>query len=517
MLARTMRVAVWCMCVIAWTGCDDRPLMLPDAAPPDASVDAPPVPGSIVAAVPAGTPDPAGGASNAGLLAALDDGGVIVAGTFSGTVSFASDKTLTAVGMRNGFVARYRSDTRLVWVRPLVVSGGDVAISGAAALPGDEVVVAGWFSGTLTLAPAAGPTGTRTLTSAGGLDGFVARLASDGSVRWAVRAGGPGDDIIRGLTASTLGVGPAGTTAQGHVYVAGAAGAAAVFGPGEANETTIPALDGPIFVASLSPDDGTLVWARFAGGGVPSQAYGVATGTGGVPVVLTGYVNGPAIFGAGTPSAVTVNPALGRAFVASWDGAGQLTWALGLGGAMGEGDAVTVDVSGEVVVTGTFEGSWGGTTAGGLVTLTADSVGQPGCFLARLIHTTGAIAWARRLVGRGVRPWHLHPTRTGDLLVAASFGGGVTVDPDGPTPTTIHAAGDDDALFVRLDMTGALRWATPAGGLGDDEGNDVAEASDGFVWASGSYVGSATFGAGTAALILTSGTDGAGFLARLVP
>jgi hypothetical protein len=107
-------------------------------------------------------------------------------------------------------------------------------------------------------------------------------------------------------------------------------------------------------------------------------------------------------------------------------------------------------------------------------------------------------------------------TTTGDLLVAASFGAR-TIDPEGRYTRSFRAAGDDDALFIRLDSMGNLRWVTPAGGLGDDEGNDIGDASDGYTWASGHYVGPALFGAGSTPIILHSGTDGAGFVARLAP
>src|SRR5262249_18108904 len=127
----------------------------------------------------------------------------------------------------------------------------------------------------------------------------------------------------------------------------------------EGHQTTVPLNDGPIFVASLLPEDGTLAWARFAGGGVPGQAYGVATDSEGATVAVTGYVNGPAIFGAGMRGAVTVDPARGRAFVALWDDLGEFGWAVGLGGSMGEGDAIAFDPAGRVAVTGTFEDLWG--------------------------------------------------------------------------------------------------------------------------------------------------------------
>jgi hypothetical protein len=522
MLPPTMRGACWALVSLVAAGCAERALTVgapgADGGPPPsdaAPAEVAPRPGSVAAAAPAGTAAAGGGATTLGPLVALHDGGVVVAGSFSGTVSFAADKTLAAVGTRDAFVARYRQDMRLVWVHPM--SGGEVVIAGAALLAGDEIVVAGWFSGTLTVSAATAAAPARVLTAAGGLDGFAARLASDGSVRWAVRAGAAGDDIVRAVAAAPELVGPDGAMLPGAIMLTGTVGDGAVFGPGEPGATAVPAGDGPIFAARIGPADGALVWARFAGSGVPAQGYDVATDAAGSAAVITGYVNGPAAFGAGAPGAVRIDPAAGRAFVARFDGAGHFTWAKGLGGPVGEGDAVALTAAGGVLVSGTFEGQ--GAFAGGAapIVLTADSPGQPGCFLAGLAAVDGGVTWARRVAGRGLRPWRLRRAAGGDLLLAASFGGGVLLDPDGAAPARVTSAGNDDALFMRLDPAGGLRWATAAGGLGDDEGGDVAEASDGFVWGSGLYVGPVTVGAGASAVTLLSGTDGAGFLLRLWP
>ena len=109
----------------------------------------------------------------------------------------------------------------------------------------------------------------------------------------------------------------------------------------------------------------------------------------------------------------------------------------------------------------------------------------------------------------------------GDLLVAASFGGGIVLDPDGRPPLRLFSSGSTDALFARLGADGALRWATAGGGPGDEQGADIASARDGTTWAVGTYFGPATFGAGSAfgagaAVELESGTDGGSFLLRLL-
>ena len=456
----------------------------------------------------------AAGSTTLKAVVATDDGGAIVAGSFTGSVAFAPDVVRDG-SPGAGFVARYRSDQRLVWLQVLNadrlgMDDGHLVVADMAWLGDGEIVVAGWFDGRLAAQRDVSPMGA---TSAGGLDAFVARLASDGSVRWMKRAGGTGDDIARGVAAS---IDPSGSTS---IAITGAISDGAVFGQGEAGETRVPLAGGPIFAARLN-EDGQLAWARFAGGGVPAQGYGVAHDSAGA-VVVTGYVNGVAAFGdniSGAP--ISIDPADGRAFVARWDVAGRLLWAQPMGGPDGEGDAIAVAAGGAIVATGLFKGQARFGAGAGAPTLTADSPGREGCYVAAFT-PAGATMWARRLVGIGLHPWRLRAGAGGDLLVAASFGGGIVVDPDGASPLTIFASGGTDAVFVRLDRNGALRWATAGGGPGDDLGGDFADARDGTSWAVGKYFGPALFGEGSAfgagaSARLESGTDGSSFLLRLL-
>jgi large repetitive protein len=473
----------------------------------DAGTDLGPVAGAVDWGIAVGTAAPPAGSTRLTAIVPLDDGSVIVAGGFTGTVSFAADVTMTASAPRGAFVARYRSDHRLVWATTLSTSGGDLEIADMAPLDADEVAIGGWFEATLSIQDPAGLATPVALASAGGRDLFLARIATDGSVRWAKRAGGADDDIARGIATR---VNPAGGVS---IALTGAVGPAAVFGAAETNETHEPAGGGPIFAAAFDGDDGTLAWVVFPGGQVPGQGYAAAIDPSGV-VGVAGYVNGPAPFGTGPDGAiVTVDPAQGRAFVAGWRAPGTLAWAVPLGGPMGEGDAIVGAPGGGFAVAGLFQGTVTFATVPA-VTLASDGPTQPGCFLAT-VAASGALGVVRRLAASGLHPWRVRRDAGGDLLLAASFGGVVALDPDGARPARLVSRGDDDASFIRLAPDGPLRWVTTGGGLGDDEAADFAAASDGTSWAGGSYAGPATFGAD--AVTLDSGTGGGAFLLHLDP
>ncbi len=73
-----------------------------------------------------------------------------------------------------------------------VIGTGSVAIAAMVAAPSPtspDAIVVGWFTETMRL-------GDITLASAGGRDGFFARISADGVVRWAFRFGGNDDDAL---------------------------------------------------------------------------------------------------------------------------------------------------------------------------------------------------------------------------------------------------------------------------------------------------------------------------------
>ena len=444
------------------------------------------------------------GATHASAVVAVSDGAAVVGGNFIGTVSFAADRTLTDDGTGSGFVARFRRDQRLAWVTEL--HGDEVEVSDMAGLGNDEVVAVGWFAGTLRIDL---PGGTLlAAASRGGLDAFAARFAADGSVRWLTTGGGPGDDIARVVTALV-----SGTDGSALIALTGAVGDAVVFGSGATAVGPSAPGSGPIYVARLDGYGGVRS-VSFAGGGVPGQGYGIAIDGLGA-TVATGFVNGPASFGTSLSGApVTVDPGVGRAFVARWDVSAGLAWALPFAGPNGEGDAVAIGADGEILACGQFEDQAAFGSGAGAPRLTADSPGSQGTYLLAL-DAGGGTLWARRFAGIGTRPWRLRAAPGGAWLVAGWFGGGVLLDPDGPSPAKLFSMGGNEAMFVRLTPDGALDWAFAGGGPGDDEGFDLAAATDGSSWAVGDYAGPATFGAAGASVTLDSGTDGNGFLLHL--
>ncbi|MHC5044579.1 MAG: hypothetical protein ACYTGI_19650, partial [Planctomycetota bacterium] len=133
-----------------------------------------------------------------------------------------------------------------------------------------------------------GEAGETDLTSAGGHDIFVARYNTDGTLAWAKRAGGADSD--RGIGIAAL--------ADGSCVVTGLFAAAATFGPGEVGETVLTSAGGyDVFVARYNAD-GTLAWAKRAGGADYDEGHGIAA-LADESCVVTGRFGAAATFGPG--------------------------------------------------------------------------------------------------------------------------------------------------------------------------------------------------------------------------
>ncbi len=107
-------------------------------------------------------------------------GFIVVTGQFSGTVDFGG-KILTSKGNNDMFVAKYLPDGTLTWVTQ---AGGinSTLGNGINSDPSGNIYVAGTFNGNADF-------GTQTLTRVGSQDVFIAAYSSDGTFKWAKRAG----------------------------------------------------------------------------------------------------------------------------------------------------------------------------------------------------------------------------------------------------------------------------------------------------------------------------------------
>lgn len=260
-------------------------------------------------------------------IAAVSDG-FVVTGTFTETAVFGagtatevtlellpqepppdpSDPNEALEDAKNHFVAKLASDGRIDWVKR---TGGSYwnEYRDIVALPDDSVVLAGTMDDVAVFG--AGETGETALVSEGENDVFLAKYRPDGSLAWATRAGGVGYD--GGISLSRL--------ADQSLLVVGHYTGEAVFGAGEARETTLGESGGSVFMAKYAPD-GTLVFVRSLGDAEVLRAASLEDGT----TLVTGAFWATATFGAGEPNETTLTSVERDIFIAKYVPDGRLAW-----------------------------------------------------------------------------------------------------------------------------------------------------------------------------------------------
>jgi Beta-propeller repeat len=307
-------------------------------------------------------------AQHIGGIATDASGNIYLAGTLSGSITFGTH-TLVSSGATatDAFVAKLDSSGNFLWGS----SYGDAAdAQGATAVAVDSsgnVVLAGWFYGSITF-------GTKKLTaSTTNLEIYVAKLNPMGQPLWAVAYGdsstnqqvangvgvdGTGNVFVTGYFTGSIAFGTTNMTASGtqDLFVAeldattGAASWSAHTGlPGWTSSGNSIAVDanGNAFVAGASQgafierlaSDGTQSWASSWGDSSSSAAS----------VALDGVDN---VYVTGTGNDIATQ---GHTFVMKFDVLGDQQWAVGAVALAGH--AIAADAAGDSFVAGSLNDS----------------------------------------------------------------------------------------------------------------------------------------------------------------
>lgn len=188
-------------------------------------------------------------------------------------------------------------------------------------------------------------------------------------------------------------------------------------------------------------------------------------------------------------------------------------FALGAGSAGADaGNRVATDAMGNVYVTGLFQGTADFDPGPGVCC--PDYVGGQDVFVAKYT-PTGALVWARSIGGTGDDvSFGVAIAADGSVYTTGRFVGTVDFDP-GPGTFNLSGTGEMDAFVWKLDSDGNFVWARRLGGTGAVEGDGVAVAPDGSVYAAGLFIREADFDPGPGTFVLTSQGGWNGFICKL--
>jgi len=426
------------------------------------------------------------GGSSADLAKAIkvdDNGNSYVTGNFQGTVTFGTTE-LTSSGLKDIFVAKMDVDGNWLWA---IQAGGDMndeARSITVDVNGNSYVT-GSFCGTATF-------GAYTLIGSSSLMGhletiFVTKIDSDGNWQWAQKAGAWGYDWGTDIEVDAV----------GNSYVTGSFLWYCVFGTDSLFTSNFAMSPGGMpaggyqwdaFVAKLDPN-GNWLWEQGCGSTSTSSddGFGITLDASDNLHIMGDY-NETAYFGADS----LITNGQSDIFVAKMDTDGNWLGVTGAGGASQDrGYGLSVDADGNSYVTGQFSDT--ATFGTHSITTNGDTFGD--IFVAKM-DAAGNWEWAISVGGTKIDyGFGISTDANGNSYVTGMFEESATFG--ATTLTTTDIVGDCDVFVAKVDTDGNWLWAKQAGGDDADYGYGISIDANGNSYVTGTFIGTADFGATT--------------------
>lgn len=259
-----------------------------------------------------------------------------------------------------------------------------------------------------------------------------------------------------------------------------------------------------------------LDWAQQQGGTGNDAGHSIAVDASG-NVYTTGHFSDTVDF---DPSSGVYNLiSLGQndIFVQKQDKNGNLIWAKQIGGLTNDiGRSITLDMSGNVYVTGFFEDVVDFDPNTGIHNLT--SLGQNDIFILKL-DFNGNLIWVKQMGGNGYgfagdSGESILVDISGSVYVTGYFEDTVDFDP-GPSTHTFISEGSTDVFIQKLDANGNFVWAKQIGGANNEEPGTISMDVDGNIYITGYFPGNVDFDPGLGTYNLASAGSADIFIEKL--
>lgn len=388
------------------------------------------------------------GASNtdqANSVAVNSAGDVFITGHYSGTVDFNPSPSVTnnlvSAGAWDAFVVKLTSAGDFAWAESFGHgsandSGTAIAVEASTGHP----VVSGFFAGTVDFDNH--PSTSLPLSASSGRIFIIKLTSSGGGLIWGGNVGGSSNDESSSLVVD----------AAGATYVVGQFQGSRDFDPSGATTTLTSAGNTDAFILKLNIA-GAFQWAYRIGGTDADLARSIAVDAS-ANVTVSGDFR----------DTVDLNPDVGifnltstgmsDAFIVQLAGNGSFRWARHIGGSNIEfGQAVALDNSANVYLTGRFHGSNADFNPSPTATNAMSAVGGADVYVLKL-DPLGMFSWVKKFGSWGTdEGTSILTDSTGDVFVAGRFENTVAFDPDNSSPT-IASAGGTDSFVAKMTSSG---------------------------------------------------------------
>lgn len=337
-------------------------------------------------------------AKPAGMIGPLAIVGPLLVGSVEGTGQVAVGPPVELRGDPAAIIAAYdRATGALRW--RLAVDSTEWALVSSVTAIGNDLLVGGSFGGTLRI-------GAKVVSSAGGSDGFLARVTPAGQLVWIVRLGGAGADSVQGVAATATRIAIAGTVTSGA----------------EIHGAALPPIDerlpyGDAFVAELD-GNGARTWSATFGSRADDAVAGVAIDASG-RIAVAASVHDVVRVGSATLTA----RGTGDGLVVWYGEGGEIGATTLVGGSDFDGLRAIAAVGNRIVVGGFYSGTL--ELAGEKLT----AGGGDDAFLAAL-DASGTVATAWHVGGAGREEITSLSALPGGFIAGVAHTAAATIDDD---------------------------------------------------------------------------------------
>lgn len=249
----------------------------------------------------------------------------------------------------------------------------------------------------------------------------------------------------------------------------------------------------------------SLEWAKVLGGTGNDEGLSIATDLAG-NVFTTGRFNGTADFDPGPGTFNLTSAGSDDIFISKLDATGNFAWALGFGSTSADrGRSITIDPTGNILITGDFRNTIDFNPGVGVFNLTAPS-GLFDNYILKL-DNDGNFIWAVAFgdpLSNADISMAVASDASGNVYTTGNFSGTVDFDP-GPgvfNLTSVGGGGFTDVFILKLNPLGNFIWAKSIGGTSSDHAYAISIDPSSNVIVGGDFIGTTDFdpGAGTSTL-----------------
>ncbi len=330
---------------------------------------------------------------------------------------------------------------------------------------------------------------------------FFATTLQAQNYEWTSTIGGLGKEQVNAIA----------TDNNDNVYICGSFRETVDFDPSVAEMNITSTGSADVYIEKLNPA-GELLWVKTFGSTSPDYAFDLKLDANANVYVIGRFVK-TIDFDPGAGNTSITSAGATDIFLEKLDTDGNFQWVKTWGSSSTDGgEALAVDNDGNIYTTGYFRKTIDFDLGTGTADLTAQ--GSNKNIYIQKMDTNGNHIWVKGLLGANCYPSAITTDDLGNVYTTGYFSGTVDFDPAMPAVNkTSH--GQNDIFTQKLSSNGDFVWVSTVEGTGNNTPSDLAVASDGSVFVTGSFNGTADFDPSSNTMNVPTTGQEDGFLQKL--